>query len=102
MGHIKTICFALILLMATMSWSQDKKQITIGLLGDKIITNYNTALQNLQDEIRAVVGESATLSFREILLNDFDTAKALANYEKLVSSDIDIMLSGGGCKIMAL
>ena len=102
MGHIKTVCFGLILLTATMSWSQDKKQITIGMLGDKISVNFNTAIQNLQIEVRAVVGESATISFREILLNDFDIDKALVNYETLISSDVDIILSFGLVNNMAL
>jgi outer membrane protein len=102
MGRIRTICLAFVLLSATMSWSQDKKQITIGMLGDKISANYNTALQNLQDEIRAVVGESATISFREILLNDFDIDKALANYKSLISSDVDIILSFGLVNNMAI
>jgi len=102
MGYIRTICFVYVLLATTISWSQNKKQITIGLLGDKISANYNIALLNLQDEIRAVVGETATISFREILLNDFDIDMALANYESLISSDVDIILSFGLVNNMAL
>lgn len=102
MGYIKTICIAFILLSATMSLSQDKKQISIGLLGDKISSSYNKSIQNLQSEIRAVVGEKATISFREILLNDFDLAKAKSNYESLANSDVDIILSFGLINNMAI
>ncbi len=102
MGHRRTICVAFILLLSTISWSQDKKLISIGLLGDEISSDFNTAIENLQNEIRAVVGESATISFQKILLNHFDTTKALANYENLVSGDVDIILSFGLVNNMVL
>lgn len=76
-------------------WGQNKQQVSIGILADKSGPSYEASLNALQSEIRAVVGETADISFLPVLQNDFDPEKAAANYQQLVLEGVDIILSFG-------
>ena len=93
--HLKLVGLFFCLFYHTICWSQVKKQVSIGILGDKVSEDYQNILLKLQNEIRSVVGEEATISFQEIMLNDFDYKRAQSNYRSLVQSDVDIILSFG-------
>lgn len=90
------------LLLITNSFAQERKQYTIGLLGDQISTDYEQRIAELKSNIRAVLGEFATVDFREILLNNYELEKARANYRQLVEEDVDIVLAFGLVNNMAL
>lgn len=95
MKNLKTIGLILLIFSLTSGWCQDKKSISIGLLGDKLSPTYSASIKNLQDEIRAVVGEEAEVTFKQILLNNFDISRAESNYRQLVNDDTDIILAFG-------
>jgi outer membrane protein TolC len=78
------------------SFSQTK-HYKVGFLLDKTSTEINVLLDKLSNEISAVVGEDAILEFPENkkLVNNFDTVKALNNYNSLAQSDIDIIIAFG-------
>jgi outer membrane protein TolC len=84
------------LVISLHSFSQTK-HYKIGFLLDKTSTEINGLLDKLANEISAVVGEDATLEFpkNNTLVNNFDAAKALSNYNTLLQSDIDIIIAFG-------
>ena len=69
----------------------------IGLLVDSKSEESSKLLSRLKDEVKAVVGEDATISFSEpnVLINDFSLEKATANYNTLLNGDVDIILAFG-------
>jgi len=73
----------------------DAQTVTVGVLTDKYSGEAQPLLKQLQDEIQAVVGQSATIVFGEILENDFNTDTAKANYELLLQNQTDIILAFG-------
>jgi outer membrane protein TolC len=85
------------LFFTVVAFSQTKKNYEIGLLFDSRAENSLEFLSSLKNEIKAVVGEDATLSFSEanLLVNDFDLEKAGANYNKILASNTDIILAFG-------
>lgn len=84
------------LIITASSFSQTK-QYNIGILLDKNSTEINGILDELANEITAVVGEDAILKFPETskLVNNFDGSKALSNYNLLLQNDTDIIIAFG-------
>lgn len=84
------------LIFTTLSFSQSK-QYTIGFLLDKNSTEINSLLDELSNEINAVVGEDAIITFSETskLVNNFDSVKALSNYNLLLNNNTDIIIAFG-------
>lgn len=85
------------LMVVTVAFSQTKKNYNIGLLVDSKSEESSKLLSRLKDEVKAVVGEDATISFSEpnVLINDFSLEKATANYNTLLNGDVDIILAFG-------
>ncbi len=69
--------------------------ITIGLLTDKDSPEVQPLLEQLKAEIRNVVGQDKTVNFKTPLENNHSIETAKANYQSLVNSDADIILSFG-------
>ena len=69
----------------------------IGFLLDKTSTEVNGLLDELKIEIKAVVGEDAIIEFpdQSLLVNNFDSAAALQNYNTLINNDTDIIIAFG-------
>ena len=69
----------------------------VGFLLDQNSTEINGLLEELSNEISAVVGEDAVLEFSEsrTLVNNFDSAKALSNYNVLLQNGTDIIIAFG-------
>lgn len=90
------LSFLLFLSTTTQAFCQTKTY-QIGFLLDKNSTEINSLLDELSNEISAVVGEDAILEFPKssILINDFDTAKAINNYNVLLQNDTDIIIAFG-------
>jgi hypothetical protein len=59
MSLLKSFIFTFFWLSSLSLFAQNKQQIKIGLLGDKISSSYNRSINDLQSEIRAIVGERA-------------------------------------------
>ncbi|MEH6535066.1 MAG: TolC family protein [Psychroserpens sp.] len=94
---MKTYIIAFSLMVTTLVFSQTKKIYNIGILLDNQTSESKVLLSALQNEIKAVVGEDASISFSEanLLVNDFNLEKAAANYNTLLSSNADIILAFG-------
>ncbi|WP_431158488.1 TolC family protein [Winogradskyella poriferorum] len=87
----------LLLLFVSITASAQTKTYKVGYLLDRTSPEIEGLLVELTNEIVAVVGEDAVLVFPEEyqLVNDFNTSKALTNYQSLISSDADIIIAFG-------
>jgi outer membrane protein len=78
--------------------AQIKSTYNIGLLLDNTTSEVNSILNELEDEITAVVGEDALVKFPETsrLVNYFDSNIALNHYDKLANDPaVDIIIAFG-------
>lgn len=77
--------------------SAQKKTYTIGILLDNRTEELNPSLLQLQNQIKAVVGEDATINFPtdNILTNYYDLERAQQNYNQLLANETDIILAFG-------
>ena len=82
-----SICF----IKPIFSQSQSFK---IGYLLDKSSVEIEGLLNELSNEISAVVGKDANIQFQEeSLINNFDKNLALAHYNTLLNNDTDIIIA---------
>ncbi len=90
------LSFSLSFFITTLTFSQDNT-FKIGFLLDKNSVEINELMNELSDEISAVVGEDAVLEFPEVskLVNNFDSSTALNNYNVLVENNTDIIIAFG-------
>ena len=91
--HRITILLVFILI-GIQSYSQNFK---IGILTDKLDGRSAPLLNQLKAEIKAVVGEDATIDFSQenILSNNFNLKSALENYQTLLNNNVDIIIAFG-------
>ncbi len=87
----------LVFLFTSLAFSQEKRNYTIGVLVDYRTSETSPLFAKLQSEIKAVVGEDATISFPEssILVNNYNLEKAQQNYKQLLNNETDIILAFG-------
>ncbi len=85
----------LLLLFCFASFAQAQKTVSIGILSDKLITEPEDLVAMMQNEIKAVVGEDATIIFKTALENNFSKETAKQNYLELLQSNTDIILAFG-------
>jgi outer membrane protein len=88
------LIFCVIFSVASFSQTKTYK---IGFLLDNNSTEIKSLLEELSNEISAVVGEDAIITFpnKNNLVNNFDTTKALGNYNTLLENDTDIIIAFG-------
>ena len=94
---MKKLLLALCLLIGVICIAQQKESYQIGILTDVNQPELMPLLEELKEEIVAVVGEDAIVSFPEefILSNDLNLEKGHQNYETLLNSEVDIILAFG-------
>ena len=94
---MKKITFLFVLLVTLSASSQQKKTYEIGILLDMIVPELSPLLDELKNEIAAVVGEDATIQFsnENVFSNELNLARAETNYQALVNSEVDIILAFG-------
>ncbi len=93
---MKNLKFIILLIFInTLGYSQSSKTVTIGILADKSSEETKPLLAKLQTEIKGVVGQNATIIFKDVLENKFNTETAKLNYQTLLDSDTDIILAFG-------
>lgn len=94
---MKKLLFCLLLLLPLLCISQTKKVYDIGILIDKNQPELTPLLEELKEEVKAVVGEDAEIRFPEafVLANELNKEQAESNYKQLLASDIDIILAFG-------
>lgn len=90
--------FSIVLfLCVTMSFAQAKKSYNIGVLLDNRTKELNPLFLELENQIKAVVGEDAIINFpkQNMLVNNYDLQKARENYNTLLQNETDIILAFG-------
>ena len=98
MKSIKTLVIILFFVTSfTSGLAQEKSTYRVGVLLDRTNPELAPLILRLQNEIKAVVGEDATILFPEesLLVNNFDLEKARSNYNQLIAGDVDIILAFG-------
>lgn len=88
-----TSIFVFVIFLFQFTFAQSN--ITIGFLTDKNSPELQPLLEQLKTEIRAVIGSSNTVNFKEVLTNNYNLEKAKTNYQALVNSDADIIIAFG-------
>ena len=94
---MKRLLVFLLGLSLSLSYAQHKKNFEIGILLDHNNPELAPLLTHLENEVKAVVGEDANITFsREYMFfNDFNIEKAKNNYQKLLESPVDMVLAFG-------
>ncbi|UJH68383.1 TolC family protein [Allomuricauda sp. SCSIO 65647] len=94
---MKKLPLLLLSLFSVFALAQTKQTYKIGMLLDNQTPELAPLVQQLKGEIKAVVGEDANMEFPEdaILVSNFDPERARSNYNRLLDSDIDIILAFG-------
>lgn len=84
-------------LCVTLTFAQVKKSYNIGIMLDNRVEKINPLLLQLENQIKAVVGQDAIINFSEqnILVNGYDIQKAREQYTKLLQGNVDIILAFG-------
>jgi outer membrane protein len=84
------------LMVAAFAFSQTKTY-QVGFLLDNNSAEIETLLYELSNEISTVVGEDAIIEFpvANTLVNNFDSAGALSNYNTLLQNETDIIIAFG-------
>lgn len=92
----KSLLLITFLFIAALGFSQRPKTVTIGILTDHTSDETAVLFDQLQNEIKSVVGQDATIAFGGFLENGYNLAKARSNYETFANDvDIDIILAFG-------
>lgn len=94
---MKKITLLLLFFISMAVYSQEKKAYDIGIITDLNLPELGPLLEELKNEITAVVGEDALIRFSDdhLLNNDLNLAKAEKNYHSLIDSEVDIILAFG-------
>lgn len=88
----------LFLLITVFTFAQTKPTYTIGVLVDNSSPKLSPLFDQLKNEVKAVVGEDATIVFpdRALLFSNFNLQTAQENYNRLINDDgIDLILAFG-------
>ena len=75
--------------------AQAQKTVSVGILTDVIPESATVLVEQLKNEIKTVVGQDAVITFKTTLENNFDFTTAKNNYQELIHSKTDIILSFG-------
>ncbi len=94
---MKNYILFLICLYNAVALSQEKTTYDIGVLVDFQTEELAPLFDELEAQVRAVVGEDAIVNFRKEynLVNNYDLQKAQENYNQLLANDTDIILAFG-------
>ncbi|CAM1344308.1 TolC family protein [Tenacibaculum amylolyticum] len=79
------------------AYTQKKKNYNIGILLDYKTSEVDPLLQQLKNQIKAVVGEDAQITFPEksLMVNNYNLQKAKQNYQTLLNNNTDIIIAFG-------
>ncbi len=101
---MKNYLYFLFVLVSIAAFSQTKQVYHIGILQDYRTEKIAPILQQLQDQIKAVVGEDAIIKFSEsnMLTNNYNLENALKNYQTLLANETDIIIAFGAVNNIVL
>ena len=94
---MKKLLLSVFLIIPLMIFGQEKPVYNIGILTDINNPELIPLLNELKEEITNVVGEDAIIRFPDeyLLANNLDPETAREEYQKLLDSDVDIILAFG-------
>tara|TARA_B110001450_G_scaffold85584_1_gene81512 strand:+ start:9576 stop:11909 length:2334 start_codon:yes stop_codon:yes gene_type:complete len=98
---MKVYLYLLIIFLSVLTLNAQKK-VSIGILSDAQLKSKSELLIELQNEIIAVVGQDAEITFGELLANNNNSTTAKKNYETLLANDTDIIIAFGIVNIKLL
>ncbi len=89
--------FILVFLLLNLTSFGQTKIFNVGFLVDKSNLEIELLLDELENEIKAVIGEDAIIQFSKDnrLENNFDNNLALKNYNQLLANETDIIIAFG-------
>ncbi|MEM6394727.1 MAG: TolC family protein [Bacteroidota bacterium] len=89
--------YVFLLVWVSSSLMAQKPIYSIGILTDIITSEVEPLLDQVKEQIKAVVGEDASIVFEDenTLVNNFDLERAEQNYQLLLSKQTDIILAFG-------
>ncbi len=87
--------FLLVLLAGLVFTSYAQKTLSIGILDEHQNSDSELYLQQLKSNITALVGNETRIDFKKVLYNNQDLSVAESNYNKLLASETDIVISFG-------
>jgi len=94
--------FLILLLFSVATGFAQKRQFTIGMVGDRVNADQVAQIAEMEGIVRSVVGETAEVAFIEMLLNNYDLDKAKADYQQLLDEGVDLIMVFGLVSNMAL
>ena len=94
---MKKLFLLAVFLTPVLALAQAKPVYNIGVLLDKELEDFRPRFEQFKTEVKAVVGEGATIRFPEssVLVNNFDLDKAAQNYQTLLDNETDIIIALG-------
>ncbi|WP_298420467.1 TolC family protein [uncultured Kordia sp.] len=94
---MKNLFSIALFLCATFTFAQVKKSYDVGVLLDNRTKDIDPLIIQIENQIKAVVGEDAVINFSEqnILVNNYDLQRAQQNYTTLLQNETDIILAFG-------
>lgn len=99
-----TILGLLFLFSVQLGQAQVKKTYRIGMMVDSQTEETKVLFNQLTSEVEAVVGEDAIIVFPSefVLVNNFNSKRAIENYRSLINGDVDIILAIGSASNLAI
>jgi len=91
----QSLVFFYLILFTLAGFSQGGKTITVSILGEHDSKAIAPLLEQLKNEVKAVAGQSTTVVFNPVLHNNYDTATARLNYQKVLADNTDIIIAFG-------
>jgi outer membrane protein TolC/ABC-type uncharacterized transport system substrate-binding protein len=87
----------IIICFSSLSEAYAKTTFNIGMMLDNKSDQTSVLLNRLKDQIKAVVGEDATIKFPadSLLVNHFDLSTATDQYQQLINNDLDLIIAFG-------
>jgi len=98
----KGLVFFCLVLFAIIGFSQGTKTVYVSILAEQDSEAVAPLLEQLKNEVKAVVGQSATVIFNPVLHNNYDSNIAKENYQKILGNSTDIIIAFGVLNTMML
>ena len=91
---MRVFLLLLVFSIATL-YAQPAKTLTIGVLSDSEFLDGGVLANKMKEEIQAVMGGNTDVVFQETQFNNYDLVVAKNNYQQLLKTNVDIILSFG-------
>lgn len=89
------LIMACVFLVQVFSFAQNPNNVSIGILSDVSEEATGPLLQELKNEINAVLGSGVAVTYKPLLVSGSDLSLAASNYQQRVNDDTDIIITFG-------